>query len=86
MLKGVEIMALEKGDFRFEITEHIAVIGTNPATLWTKELNVVKWNDARPKLDIREWDPEHEHCGRGITMNEAEGKELVKALCERFEN
>lgn len=61
-------------DFRFEILEHVGVINTN-STGWSKELNVVSWNDKPAKYDIRDWHPDHGKMGRGITLT---GEELEK--------
>jgi len=44
---------------KFEIVKHIGVINRNDRG-WTKELNIVSWNDQPPKYDIRDWDPELE--------------------------
>ena len=53
---------------------------------WSKELNLIQWNDRTPKFDIRDWDAEHEHMSRGITLHEDEAMELSKLLCDRFED
>lgn len=58
-------------DFKYEIVAHIGVLSTSEKG-WTKELNVIKWNDKEPKYDIREWNPDHTKMGKGITMNEEE--------------
>jgi len=51
---------------------------------WTKELNLVSWNGREPKYDIREWDPEHEKMGKGVTLTEEELVAL-KMLLEELE-
>ena len=51
---------------------------------WTKEANIVAWNGGVPKLDIREWDPEHERMSKGITLMEAEAEALAKVLAARY--
>ena len=35
---------------------------------WTKELNRISWNGGEPKYDIRDWAPEHEKMGKGVTI------------------
>ena len=60
----------------FEITEHLGVIAAY-STGWKKELNIVSWNGGAPKYDIRDWDPEHEHMSRGITLHEKEMRLVV---------
>ena len=48
---------------------------------WNTELNIVSWNGNEPKYDIRQWNPEHTKCGKGITMDIEGLKNLVK-YCE----
>jgi len=36
----------------------------------------VSWNGAAPKYDIRDWDPEHEKMGKGVTLTEEELRKL----------
>ena len=62
-----------------EITKEIAVLGENEKG-YTKELNLVSWNGASPKVDIREWHPGHERCGKGVTLTEEESRKLLVAL------
>lgn len=62
-----------------EITKEIAVLGENEKG-YTKELNIVSWNGATPKIDIREWHPGHERCGKGVTLTEDESRKLLMAL------
>jgi hypothetical protein len=45
---------------------------------WRKELNRISWNGGEPKLDIRDWSPEHDKMSKGITLTDDE----AKALCE----
>jgi len=68
-------------DIKFTITQHIATLSTSPKG-WTKELNLVSWNDATPKYDLREWSPDHSKMGKGVTLTSDELKELNKALME----
>lgn len=70
-------------EFRYEITEHIGVISES-AGGWTKELNMVSYNGAAPKYDIRDWAPEHEKMSKGITLTDKEAENLMKLLEERF--
>lgn len=66
-------------EFKWEITEKIGVLGEN-ARGWTKELNKVSWNGSKPKYDIRDWDPDHERMGKGVTLNEDEFEALKELL------
>jgi hypothetical protein len=50
---------------------------------WTKEINIVSWNDRKPKIDIREWDETHEKMSKGVTLSKKECillKELFQGL------
>lgn len=66
-------------EFKFEIVEEIAILSTN-AKGWTKELNLISWNDREAKYDIREWAPDHEKMGKGVTVSKEELLKLKEAL------
>lgn len=66
-------------DLKFEIVEHIGVLSEN-AKGWSKELNLVSWNDRQPKYDIREWSPDHEKMGKGVTLSNEEFEMLKEIL------
>lgn len=70
-------------EFRYEITESIQVLSKN-AKGWTKEINLVSWNERAPKLDIREWNHEEGKMGKGVTLTEEEAQLLAKALSDRY--
>jgi len=72
----------EKDEVTFEIIEHVGVISVSP-TGWKKELNVVVWNGGVEKYDIRDWDANHEHMSRGVTLHKDEAKKLFELLEER---
>jgi hypothetical protein len=44
-------------DIKFEIVKKIGILSKSEKG-WTKELNLVSWNDRDPKCDIRDWAPE----------------------------
>lgn len=54
-------------DIKFEIKETIDVLSESGKG-WTKELNLVSWNDKAPKYDIRERSPDHSKMGKGVTL------------------
>ena len=66
-------------DIKFEINEPLGVLSES-AKGWTKELNLVSWNDRDPKYDIREWSPEHDKMGKGVTFSKEELKALKQVL------
>lgn len=69
-------------EISFDIIEEIGVIANHP-TGWNKELNLVSWNGAPPKYDIRDWDPDHKHMSRGITLHEKEMRTMIELLGKR---
>lgn len=62
-----------------DIVEKIGVLSEN-AKGWRKELNLISWNGAAPKYDIREWAPEHEKMGKGVTLTKEELEALKKLI------
>ena len=72
----------EKG-ITCEIVRPIAVLSENEKG-YTKEVNLVSWNGADPKYDIRNWHPGREKCGKGITLAEEEARALMDALMEEI--
>ena len=64
-------------DVKYEITKHIGILSESSKG-WTKELNLISWNGREPKYDIREWSPEREKMGKGITLTAKELSELVR--------
>ena len=66
-------------DFKYDIVEEIGVLSEN-AKGWRKELNLISWNGAAPKYDIREWAPDHEKMGKGITLTKEELSALKKLI------
>lgn len=66
----------------FEIKARLGVIQEYP-TGWKKEMNMVSWNGNPAKVDIRDWDPDHEHMSRGITLNEKEVASLLDIVTDK---
>lgn len=72
-------MAFNKEPLEFEIIKNIAVLSTEKSG-WTKELNLISFNDAPPKYDLRSWDPNHVKMGRGLTLSKTEMRKLREAI------
>jgi hypothetical protein len=58
-------------DIKYEITRSLGVLSQGSKG-WQKEINLVSWNERAPKVDIRDWAPEHEKMGKGITLTREE--------------
>ena len=66
-------------EFKYEIKEELGVLSERPNG-WRREVNMISWNDADPKIDIRDWAPEHEKMSKGISLNYEEALELCSIL------
>lgn len=71
-------------EFKYEIKEEYGILSES-AKGWTKELNLISYNGAEPKYDIRDWAPKREKMGKGVTLNEEEARALYEKLKELFE-
>jgi len=66
-------------EFKYEIVERLGVLGENSRG-WTKELKLISWNGGNPKYDIRDWAPDEERMGKGVTLTAEEAKALKELL------
>jgi hypothetical protein len=66
-------------NIKYEIVETIGQLSESSKG-WYKELNLISWNDRDPKYDIRDWSPEHEKMGKGVTLSTEELKKLRDIL------
>ncbi|HHT50124.1 MAG TPA: hypothetical protein GXZ78_01440 [Eubacteriaceae bacterium] len=66
-------------NIKYDIIEEIGGLSDSPKG-WTKELNLISWNDRAPKYDLRDWAPNHEKMGKGITLSKEELKTLRDIL------
>ena len=71
-------------EFKYEIVKELGVIAEG-ARGWSKELNLVSWNDNPAKFDIRDWAPDHSRMGKGVSMTEEEMQKLVELFNTRDE-
>ena len=70
-------------ELKYEITEKLGTLGES-ANGWTKELNMVRWNDREPVYDVRTWSPDHDRMGKGITFAPDEMK-MLKELLDKLD-
>ncbi len=71
-------------EITFKITKELGVI-SETSKGWTRELNMVSWNDHEPKYDIRDWSPDHTRMSKGVGLTEEEMKKLVELFEARNE-
>lgn len=72
-------MAAAQNDFKFEIINELGVVSEGNKG-WRKELNRISWNGREPKYDIRDWAPDHEKMGKGVTLTEQELRKLKELI------
>jgi hypothetical protein len=68
-------------EFKYEIKENLGVLSENPNG-WSRELNLISWNEGKPKYDIRDWAPEHEKMCKGIGLTKEELEALYDIIGE----
>lgn len=68
-------------EFKYEIQENLGEISESGKG-WTRELNLISWNGGKPKYDIRDWAPEHEKMGKGISLTKEELEALYNLIGE----
>jgi hypothetical protein len=76
-------------DIKYEIVKKVGIL-SKAASGWTKELNLVSWNDREAKYDIRDWSAEaspqegtSRKMGKGVTLTKDELlalRELLNSL------
>lgn len=70
-------------EFKYEVTERIAVLSTN-TNGWERQLNLVSWNEHEPKYDIRDWSPDGTKMSKGISLTRDE-LAILKGILDELE-
>lgn len=68
-------------EFTFSIARSLGQLSTSRSG-WNREVNLVSWNGGRPKLDIRDWAPDHSKMGKGISLTGEEVAILKEILAD----
>lgn len=68
-------------EIKYEIVNKIGVL-SKAASGWSKEINLISWNDREPKYDIRDWSGDGAKMGKGVTLS----KEELLALRDVLDN
>lgn len=63
----------------YEIIEEVGLVSESKSG-WKKKLNLISWNSRDAKYDLRDWAPDDEKMGKGITLTKEELKNLKKLL------
>lgn len=72
-------------EIKYDLVERLGVLSTD-AKGWTKEINLVSWNERPVKYDMRSWNPDHTRMSKGITFTEEEAQVLLTILQDEFKN
>ncbi|WP_188802266.1 YdbC family protein [Sporolactobacillus putidus] len=64
---------------QYEIVNRVGILSESPKG-WQKQLNIISWNGREPKYDLRDWAPDGEKMGKGITLSLDDLKALKKML------
>jgi hypothetical protein len=64
---------------KYKIIKKIGVLSKS-ASKWTKEINLISWNDEDANYDIREWSPDRKKRGKGVTLSREELSALKDLL------
>lgn len=74
-------------DFRYEVTERLAIISQSADGKYTLELNRISYSGRPAKLDLRRWSHElgeEPRMHKGITLTDEEAAELGNVLAANF--
>ena len=63
----------------YDIKKRLGVV-SRARNGWTKEMNLVAWNDGEPRYELRSWSPDHSRMGKGISLSLVEMGSLKKIL------
>ncbi len=73
----------EQDRFSYEILKHYGILSSS-ARGWTREFNLVRWNERDPKYDLRDWSPDHGKMSKGITLTAEEVLDLSNLIEENL--
>ncbi|MBV6392411.1 MAG: hypothetical protein KPEEDBHJ_01633 [Anaerolineales bacterium] len=66
-------------DIKYEIVKTIGAVSKpalsraeGSASGWSKELNLISWNEREPKYDLRDWSGDKSKMGKGVTLTKEE--------------
>ncbi len=68
-------------DIKYEIQDMFGIVSES-SNGWTKELNLISWNGGKAKYDLRDWAPEHEKMGKGVTLTKDDLEALYTIIGE----
>lgn len=67
-------------EFKYKIEKHLGTVSRSDDGKYTTEVNLISYNDAPAKIDIRNWNKETGRMYKGITLTQEEAKVLGQIL------
>lgn len=64
---------------KYDVVRRVGTLSES-AKGWKKELNIISWNGREPKYDLRDWAPDGEKMGKGVTLTIDDLKALKELL------
>ncbi|MBD5086663.1 MAG: hypothetical protein HDT29_02975 [Clostridiales bacterium] len=58
-------------EFKYEVIETYGSLSESSKG-WRKDIKLISWNQKEAKYDIREWSPDGEKMGKGVTLSKEE--------------
>ena len=77
-----EVNTMNNERISYKVIANVGTLAKYP-TGWSKEVNIVSWNEGPAKLDIRDWSEDHEKMSRGITLTADEVQRFVDSVQAR---
>lgn len=75
-----------KKDFNYKIEKHIGTVRTSPDGKYATEVNLISYNNAPAKVDIRPWNKETGQMYKGIALTEDDAIILGQILLGMKDN
>lgn len=69
-------------EFKYEIKQYIGTVSTSPDGKYATEVNLISYNDAPAKVDIRNWNTETRKLYKGIVLTPEEADKLAHILLD----
>ncbi|MCI5648622.1 MAG: PC4/YdbC family ssDNA-binding protein [Fusicatenibacter sp.] len=73
-------------EFKYEIKKHIGTVSSSPDGKYATEVNLISYNNAPAKVDIRNWNKETGQMYKGITLTAEEAENLTQILLGMKDN
>ena len=73
------MMRFAESQITYKVERQVGVLSEDNKG-WRKELNMVSWNEAKPRHEIRCWSPDHSRMGKGLAFTKEELASLANIL------